>query len=79
MPKAKPPAAPTAPEVQFTVEVGGSDLTATDMKGIRNQITKAILESVMEASATRAASGKKKGPYVKILHVKAIPKPPIKR
>jgi len=78
MPKAKPPAAPARSEMQLTVEVGDVKLTAADMKGIRNRITKAILGSVRETAAAQAA-GKKKEPYVKILHVKSIPKPPVKQ
>lgn len=78
MPKAKPPAATAGSEVQFSVEIGDVDLSDADMKGIQNQITKAILGSVRQKS-TAKSTAKKKEPYVKILFVKAIPKPPIKQ
>ncbi len=56
---------------QFSVELGAHDLTDAEISSLGNKITQTVIDSV-QSSKGDADRGKKKEPFIKIIHVKQI-------
>lgn len=69
MAKRKTTPTDTQTTTRFTIDLGQVKLTAKEVNSLRNQITKLAVESARKKGGPAA---RKRGPFVKIIHVKQI-------
>jgi hypothetical protein len=56
---------------RFVVDLDNVDLTDQEVEAVQNQIARTALQ-VAQSKAGSGATGRKKEPYVKIIHVKTV-------
>jgi hypothetical protein len=68
MAKKKAASSGKKPQVQFTIDLGDMALTAKEVSSLKNKLTMAAMEEIKKKAPP-------KGPFVKIIFVKAVKNP----